>query len=201
VTELQIFTNRPRLPNNATMAEAVWTADITNASIRSEGVVELITHSALVNHGGGLRKRRGIVFANPVWWTTHLYASQDGVIPTAARVESPAFAVPERWGLRGGQVPCLGAAALLNEAGDAWALFVVNRSPVQAVEAEIVLKGFPAGPSAEVITVAGKDCMAANSLESPSTVAPRTSTGSVRDGRLTHAFPPASLTRIVFRRD
>lgn len=160
----------------------------------------MITHSALINHGGGLRKQRGVVWANPVWWTTHLYGTQDGLIPVAVRVNAPAYDVPERWGLRGGRTPSLGAAALLTPAADACSLFVVNRAPSEALQADVSLLGFQAAPEAEVVTLAGKDYMDANTFETPDRVRPVASRAEVRDGRLRHTFPPASLTRIILRK-
>ncbi len=200
VTELQIFTQHPNLPSNRTQTEAVWVADIINAAIQSEGRVEMITHSALLNHGGGLRKQRGVVWANPVWWTTHLYGTQDGVIPVAVRVDAPAYDVPERWGFHGGRTACLGAAALLAPVGDACTLFVVNRSPHDAFETAVAVRGFAAAPQAEVVTLAGTDYMAANTLEAPDRVRPAASRADVRDGRLRFTSPPASLVRIILKR-
>lgn len=155
VTELQVFTNKPTVPNNATLTEALWVAGIIHACVRS-GIVELLTHSAMLNHGGGLRKERGIVYTNPVWWTTHLYGAQSGTVPTAARVECGAFTNDGRWLGKRESVPYLDAIALLNPEGDEWNLFVVNRHPTETFDVEIALKGFDAAPEAEVAVVAGE---------------------------------------------
>ncbi|MER3474664.1 MAG: hypothetical protein C4335_11670 [Armatimonadota bacterium] len=59
ITELQIMTPNP--VNNQTIAEAIYLSGVVNTSIRLGDLLELITHSALMNHGGGLRKHREFV--------------------------------------------------------------------------------------------------------------------------------------------
>jgi hypothetical protein len=59
----------------------VYYPAMLNGSIRNDGLVELVTHSALLGPGGGLGRLRGMVFADPVWRTTHFYASQEGTMP------------------------------------------------------------------------------------------------------------------------
>ncbi len=126
ITELQLFTNQPQLPNNAEIAEALFLAGIIHTAIRSGGLVELITHTANMNHGGGLRKNREIVYPNPVYFTSRLYATQPGVWPVGIRVTTPTADVPARGGLPAvPQSPYLDAIALLDEAGDALVLRAV----------------------------------------------------------------------------
>ena len=200
ITELQVFTRHRSLPANQTLAEALWTADVINASIRSGGRVELITHSALVNHGGGLRKRKGIVYPNPVWWTTHLYGMQDGIIPVALNVQSARFSVPEKWSMPAAEAPMLGAAALLGRSNDVLTIFVVNRDPVQAVEADVSIEGFASNRKAEIVTLAGDTFMAANTLDCPDCVQPTAAKATAPGGKMRHTFPAASLTRITLRK-
>lgn len=200
VTELQVFTRGRNLPRNVSQTDALWTANILHAAIRSKGVVELVTHSALVNHGGGLGKQYGKVYAHPVWWVTHLYASQPGTAPAEVKVNSPTFEASGKWLGRRGTVPALDAVALLDEARKQCAVFVINRDGEKAVRAEIALAGFAAGPRAEAITLAGESYMSVNSVDQPQAVHPARSTPALSGGKLEHAFPPASLTRIVFEK-
>ena len=44
------------LPRPDTVAELLYRATIVNTCIRLNGFVEMLTHSATVNHGDGLRK-------------------------------------------------------------------------------------------------------------------------------------------------
>jgi alpha-N-arabinofuranosidase len=211
VTELQIFTNKPSVPNNGTLSETLWVAGIIHSCVRS-GVVELLTHSAMLNHGGGLRKERSVVYTNPVWWTTHLYGSQSGTVPTATRVECGTFTNDGRWLGQREKAPDLDALALLNDEGDEWSLFVVNRHPTETYDVEIALKGFEAGAEAEVAVVAGERFvsrfdglatslfMAVNTWERPALVTATYDRVAVAGSTVQHRFPACSLTRLMFRR-
>ena len=51
----------PHLPTNATQAESLYLSGALHSAMRQGDLVEMFTHSALVNHGGGLKKEREIV--------------------------------------------------------------------------------------------------------------------------------------------
>jgi alpha-N-arabinofuranosidase len=196
VTELQVFTNKPSLPNNATLTEALWTAGIINSCIRS-GIVELLTHSAMLNHGGGLRKVRGIVYPNPVWWTTHLYGASDGQIPTGVEVICPTFSTAGRWLTKHDAVPYLDAMGLLSPDSANLTLFVVNRHDEEPIQTEISLKGFFSVSEADVQLLAGSSFMERNEWN-------RTAVDlvgdkvPVRNGTVDFLLPPLSLSRFTF---
>jgi alpha-N-arabinofuranosidase len=196
ITEQQVFTRRPHLPNNATLTEALWTASILNEAIRADGLVELVTHSALVNHGGGLRKEREVVYAQPVWWTTHLYATApDPLYRLEAEVEGPRFSVaPYR--LRVSEdAPYLDAVALADDSGRAMVLFLVNRHPDRAIALTVAA---PTGSfrEAEIHTLTGESYMAANSRERPDAVVPVVERRPWPDPRAPLVLPPCSLVRV-----
>ncbi len=195
VTELQVFTNKPSLPNNASLTDALWTAGIIHACIRS-GIVELITHSAMLNHGGGLRKERGVVYTNPVWWTTHLYAAQDGVTPLHAGVECATFTNDGSWLGKREDVPYLDVMALAAEDGSEVSLFVVNRHPREGIETSVTLRGVSADARVEVHTLTGEGPMARNHMDAREAVILEYAAARLADGALTHTFPPHSLTRL-----
>lgn len=201
ITEMQIFTNVPHLPHNKTIAEALWLASLIHAALRSDGLVELITHSALVNHGGGLAKDRGIVYADPVWWTTHLYGSQEGLYLQHVRVEgSPVFSSAGRYILARKHVPWVDAVALEGAGQASSTLFVINRHPGEAMAVEIRLEGFPAEPDVEGITLAASSLLERNSWDAPERIRPAAWRGRLQGSTLAYTLPPLSLTRFVFRR-
>lgn len=170
ITELQIFTNKAELPNNKTLTEAIWTAGIYNLAIRSKGTIELVTHSALVNHGGGLEKRFGVVYADPVWWTTHLYSTMSGTQPVAVLVTGPGFSTEGRWLSPVEDAPYLDAVALLDAAGDELTLLIVNRHPQSALAARIRLQDFSPAEEALISILSGESFMARNSWQDPKAV-------------------------------
>jgi len=200
VTEMQIFTASPRLPTNKTIAEALWLASILNTCIRNGDFVELLTHSALLNHGGGLRKDRGLVFTDPVWWTTDFYASQPGVIPTLARTTSPGFSSPGNYLFARENVPYVDAVALLNTGLDEWNIFVVNRDPENDYEATLELRSFEAAGTIEVQTLTAPDLLTRNDWERPDAIGPVRDAIAISSGVLKVNLPPLSLTRYTVRK-
>jgi alpha-N-arabinofuranosidase len=204
ITEQQVFTRRPDLPNNATLTEAVWTASILHEAIRAGDLIELVTHSALVNHGGGLRKEREIVYAQPVWWVTHLYAGAPApLVALDASVTSPTFeAAPYRLEVAP-QADYLDAVVLRAEAGGgkfggAIVLFLVNRHPDRALAVACALPA-GTGEDAEIETLAGDSYMAVNSWQRPDAVRPAAERRRWRHGAEPLRLPPCSVTRVILR--
>lgn len=199
VTELQVFTNKRTLPNNASLTDALWTAGIIHACIRS-GIVEMITHSAMLNHGGGLRKERGVVYTNPVWWTTHLYGEQEGVTPLHVGVECGTFTNDGSWlGKREG-VPYLDVMALSAADDSELSLFVVNRHPHLGIETAVTFAGVDPQASVAVDTLDGDGPMATNTMDAREDVIVRDATVQLAGGALAHTFPAHSLTRLRISR-
>lgn len=198
VTEMQIFTNRPELPNNKTIAEALWLASLIHQAIRGGGLVELITHSALMNHGGGLAKDRGVVYAEPVWWTTHLYASQEGLYPQPVRVEgSPVFSTKGTYLVQRDTVPWVDAAALASAHGRTLTVFILNRHPMEPMQCELIMNGFSA-TQASATTLAASSLLERNRWDDPERIRPMPTTWRlVSPDRLQNVLPPLSLTRVV----
>lgn len=172
ITEQQIFTQRPELPNNATLTEAIWTASILHEALRAGALIELLTHSALINHGGGLRKEREVVYAQPVWWVTHLYGGvPEELHVLEVEVETPRFSAEPHRLRTAPDAPYLDAAALGDAAGSVLYLYLLNRHPDIPLAVSLQL---PAAPfaAAQRITLTGDSFMAQNSWDHPDNVAP-----------------------------
>lgn len=198
ITELQIMTPNP--VNNQTIAEAIYLSGVVNTSIRLGDLVELITHSALMNHGGGLRKHREFVWKNPVQLAHELLVNLAGHVPVGLAVASPVFSVPALHDLPAvRKAPYLDAVAAVNPNGTALSLVVTNRHPDSPLTAEIVLHDFTPRPAVATSTLAGDSPTAHNSFEQPEAV--RTVKGEARAGKngLRYTFPPLSLTLLTFR--
>lgn len=200
ITELQLFTNVGYLPNNQTLTEALWTAQIINVGIRSQGGVEMITHSALLNHGGGLRKRYERVWASPVHWVHHLYATQSGVRPLRGTYTGPCFDGPAVRGISTARrVALLDAMPLLSADGREVTLIVVNRSAEKDLPAKINLHAFRARGKVRAWTLTAPSFMAVNTVEKPDAVQPVEKEVSAGADGLEYVFPKHSLTALVFR--
>jgi len=199
VTELQMFTKSPRLPNNQTLSEAIVYSGMVNAMIRTQGLVEIFTHSALVNHGGGILKQREFTFPNPVYWAHRIYASQPGRIPVQLRLTCPCFSVKQLHDLPGWEdVPYVDAIALLNEAGEKLNLIVTNRHPRKAMESQIYIHGMDASPHVIVKALTGRDFMTRNTFEVPDEVSPSLSQVDASGSSVVLVLPPHSITRLTF---
>lgn len=199
ITELQIFTNKGGWPANWNQAEAVFYAGIVNSAIRT-GMVEIITHSALVNHGGGLSKWRQVVCEQPVFLARKIYATQPGRWPVRLSITSPSFDVAELPGMPAVEdTPYIDAVALLDDSGKELTLLVTNRHPSEAISAEIAFDGFSPRTSVTVETLASNNYLDANSPGAPHVVKSKKSVIRTKPEGLTYTFPKHSLTRLRFR--
>ncbi|MEJ5252962.1 MAG: hypothetical protein HPY54_15335 [Chthonomonadetes bacterium] len=198
ITELQIMTPNP--VNNQTIAEAIYLSGIVNTSIRLGDLVELITHSALMNHGGGLRKHREYVWKNPVQMAHEMLVNLAGRVPVGLTVASPFFSVSALHDLPAvNDAPYLDAVAAISPSGTELVLAVTNRHPDSALSAEVVLHDFTPRPAVPTSTLAGSSPTAHNSFEQPEAV--KIVKGEARAGKngIRYTFPPLSLSLLAFR--
>jgi alpha-N-arabinofuranosidase len=201
LTELQVYVKHPHLPNNRTVAEGLWTASMLNAAIRSAGAVELVTHSALVNHGGCLLKRCERVWPEPVYFVHKLYATQRGVLPVRVGFVGPGFDAPRVRGVSGGaRVPDLDVVGLLNGRKDELTVLVVNRRTEVGLKTRLALHGFDCERTVRVRELAADSFLASNTLEAPCAVELDEGTVGLRRHEPAYVFPPNSLTELVFHR-
>jgi len=197
VTELQIFTNRPNLPNNGGLAEALFWAGVVHTAARLGDRVELITHSALVNHGGGLRKVRQVVFGNPVYWARRMYSTQPGRWPVPVRLEGPAVSAERLHNLPALEAaPLADVLALLDDAGTTLCLMIINRHAENELPATFHFDGFTPATKAHWQWLTGPDVLAANSLDEPNKVRPQEKTVAVEGQRLRVVLPARSVSVI-----
>jgi len=199
ITELQIMT--PHRVNNQTITEAIYLSGVINTSIRLGDLVELITHTAVMNHGGGLRKHREFVWKNPVQLAHEMYIHLAERIPVGLTVTSPTFSVSALYDLPAVEKAAyLDAVAVVHAAGTELSLMVTNRHPDTALTTDIVLHDFASRGTVTVHTLAGDSPTAQNSFEQPEAV--RIVKSTVRAGKegLRYTFPPLSLTLLTFRR-
>ena len=200
ITELQVFTNVPHLPTNATQTESLFLAGIIHSALRQDNLVEMITHSALVNHGGGLRKEREIAYANPVHWVSHLYGNLPAAFVVRSIVEGPTFAAAIEGIATGEDFPVLDVVATLSAAEDQLILLVINRHPCESVSTTIEIEGFTPASQAEVQSVSGDGYMAKNTWEEPDAVRLERSLIAVDGTAPQLTFAPHSVTALTLVR-
>ena len=214
ITELQLFAHYTgpagigpdlspaTMPTNSTISEALYVAAIIHEAIRLGDLVELITHSATVNHGGGLRKMRERVFGNPIHYGhVVMRALADGT-PVKVALEGGTYSTKQSFdnGVMPQltDVPALDAVAVLAEDGTSLIVSLVHRSATAGpITLDLNLGGLKAKGTAEVLTLAGAHWWDENTLQEPERVSPCPSQVAVRDGVATLVIQPYSLTRVT----
>jgi len=200
VTELQIFTNKPGQPNNATLSESLFWSGIVNSCIRTGGLVEMITHSALVNHGGGLRKEREIVYANPVYYARKLYSTQSCTVPVRAHIRCPMYRSSGRYS-PATDVPYLDAVALIDDESNKLSLIITNRHSREALDTHISLHDFNPSETVNIQTLAGNSYMSRNGWDRPDEIKLQETDLRINSGELDYSVPAHSIVLLVFRRE
>jgi alpha-N-arabinofuranosidase len=214
VTELQLFAHlgratnsnapvrltRENLPSQASITEAIYDVLVYHAAIRLTPFVGMVTHSATVNHGGGLRKERERVYANPCHYAQANFAAFAGATPVTVELETALEKAPQVLpDLKGAATEASfnSVDALAAVATDGSLLLsIVNRGTSGPIRASIELQDFKPGDSAELTTLSAAVAWAVNSLTSPRAVIPRDSTVPVREGRLEVELPAFSVSRL-----
>jgi alpha-L-arabinofuranosidase len=214
VTELQLFahigratdTNAPvrltreNLPSQASITEAIYDVLIYHASVRLAPFVEMVTHSATVNHGGGLRKERERVWATPCHYAQTAFAEFAGATPVAVEI----YTIAERAPMvlpdlkKATKEVTFGAVdALAAVAKDGWLLLsLVHRGSTGPIHLNVEFPEFKAVQRAEVRTLSADVPWASATLEKPETVIPVDSVVELQGGRLLLNLQPCSVVRV-----
>ena len=201
ITEIQVFTNVPNLPNNATQTESLFLAGIIHSALRQGDLVEMITHSALVNHGGGLRKDREVVYANPVHWVSHLYGNLPPVSLVASTTETPTFAADVDGVASGDGYPLVDAFAAISDDDRNIVLLIINRHPTDTVTCHVGIEGFAPSQGGELQSVAGESYMSKNTLDQPNAVVLERDTVAVDGQAFEFSLPPHSVNALTLDGD
>ena len=159
-------------PNHDTLAGAIFNALQLNAFLRHSDTLTLANMTAFM-HGGGIKKSRGVVYADPQYYTQKLFASSHPYMPLPVHQQGPGSDIPARGGMPGVRnVPNIDLFSALSKDGKTLLVYSVNSSLKESRKLTLSLKGFaPFQASAEILT--GSDSTAFNSPESPESVSPK----------------------------
>jgi alpha-N-arabinofuranosidase len=215
VTELQLFahiarpsdTNVPvhltweQFPGQGSITEAIYDVLIYHAAIRLTPFVEMVTHSATVNHGGGLRKEHEHVWANPCYYAQSAFAAFAGAIPVPIEIESAVEEAPMVLpDLKNASknVSFRSVDALAAMGGDGGLLLsIVNRSSSnEPFHITVDIQDFKPANEAELRTLAADAPWDGNSLDQPARIHPVDSSIPLRDGKLELDVKPFSVLRV-----
>ena len=217
VTELQMFAhlgpdrpeqgpaqlNRQNLVSPGTLGEALYDTLFYHAAVRLQPFVELITHSATVNHGGGLRKEHERVYANPCYYANLLFADFAEARPLAIQLASPseraANVLPDLKDKNRQPVfDAIAALAARDLQGDV-IVSLVHRGTVGPIRMPIQVEGFPRTGKALVQTLSGPTPWSVNTLEHPQAVVPIATEQDYQEGTLVVELQPFSIVQARLR--
>jgi alpha-N-arabinofuranosidase len=170
-----------------------------HTAIRLSPFLEVITHSATVNHGGGLRKSREHVYANPCHYAQTAFAALSGatVLPVeiASCTETTPRVLPDLSNAVKDQLnySAIDAIAARNQDG-IW-LYIVNRKTAP-VNLTVELAGFTATDAAEVQSLTAELPWSSNSLQDPDEIKPINSKVTLQQGKLQLSLAPYTVVRV-----
>jgi alpha-N-arabinofuranosidase len=214
VTELQLFAHlgtnkdpaapvrlrRDNFPNQASMTEAMYDVLIYHAAVRLAPFVEMITHSATVNHGGGLRKERERVWGNPCHDAQAAFAAFADATPVGVEIEaalrSAPLVLPDlRHVTNRVSFSAVDALAALGKDGSLLLSFV-HRETEKPIHLTIELAGFKPAAAAELHLLSAPAPWTGNTLDQPTAIQPTHSTLQVQGAKLELELPPYSVGRL-----
>ncbi len=190
-----------RGPNHNVTAGAVYNALALNTFLRHSDWVTLTNMTALL-HGGSIKKSHVVVYVDPQYYTSQLYAAARPQTPVAADWTGPGRDVPARGFLpAAADVPDVDVFSALSTDPKTLISFVVNRHLTEAKPIQLTLTGFaPTGATATILT--SPDPQAANAWDHPDNVRPHPFPLPMMTGKKTLdvTLPPHALVVFTFRR-
>jgi len=214
VTELQLFARagepfkpdavRKLTPENLvrqrSITEALYDVLIYHAAVRLAPFVEMVTHSATVNHGAGLRKRHERVYAEPAHHAQTLFSQFAGATPVRIALQTPTvkatMVLPDirRMELERsyGAVDAMAAVTRSNDL----LVSVIHRGTDGPIRLTVALEGFGAAKRAEVCTLSADLPWTGNTFEKPDAVKPSTAFADVKNNQLILVVQPYTLLRV-----
>ncbi len=215
VTELQMFArigrpsseNAPRrlshrtLVSPATQAEALYDVLIYHASVRLAPFVEMVTHSATVNHGGGLRKTNERVYANPCHYAQAMFAAFADAAPVKIELTSSTQTAPLVLpDLKNAISTCsyktIDALAAKSQDGNLL-ISLVHTGTSGPIDLEIIIKDSTSTADVKIQTLSADVPWAANTLENPEAITPSTTTAKIENGKMLITIKPYTVLKIT----
>ena len=213
ITELQLFAHfqgeakpdgklsHSTMPRQDSISEAIYYSTIVNTCIRLGDFVELLTHSATVNHGGGLRKDREHVYANPVHLAQKLGVMMANCTPVEIKLTCETYSTQHSYAnippLK--DVPVIDAIAGTSPEGDLMLMLVHRGAECGSIDLTIDLGGFKAQDKAFLTVLAGETWYDRNTLENPEKISLKDSEIDVMDNHINLSISPFSITRIIVK--
>lgn len=189
-----------RGPNHNVTAGAIYNALTLNAFLRHGDWVTLANMTALL-HGGGIKRSHGLLYVDPQYYTSQLYAAARPQTPIAADWAGPGRDVPARGFLpAAANVPDVDVFSALAADPRTLVAFLVNRDLTAPRPVHLSLSGF-AARNATATVLTSLDPQASNSWDHPDNVKPQPfALPGLAGGGLDMTLPPHALVVLTFRR-
>ena len=212
ITELQLFAHfqgeaKPdgkldhnTMPRQDSISEAIYYMTIINTCVRLGGFVELLTHSATVNHGGGLRKDRERVYANPVHLAQKLGMYIANCVPVKTNLNCETYSTKHAYASIPplNDIPVIDSIAGISPNGDLMIMLVHRGAECGTIDLTINTGGFKAKNKAKITTLAGETWYDRNTLENPEKIFLRSSEVDVlNNNQINISLSPFTITLIV----
>lgn len=193
------------MPTPVTISEALYDATIRHECIRMGEYVEMLTHSASVNHGGGLWKQDERVWANPCHYGRTMGASLIGATPVRVDLKSDVISTDTTFREIAPveDVPAVDVMAVHHDDVDRLDVMLVNRASGSGESTTVTVDTgeFDAADEAGVETLAGESMHEQNSRSEPERVTPTESTTTVEDGTTTVELDEYAMALVTFESD
>lgn len=205
LTEEMMFNHSLWQPRPETLAEALFFAGTLNSMIRTEGIVDIFTHSAILNHGGNMIKERGLVCVSPVYYALQELRKLSGARPASFILDCPFSDVPEwqpEWaGAEPQKFPLVDIMPLVKDGG--LHIIIINRSPDKAMDMTFNISGGDYKKNYTLYELTGESINAMNEVHHPNRVKPVFKKGQmkVKNQVRIENLPPASLSVLTANTD
>lgn len=185
------------MPTRLTISEPLYLATIVHECIRMGEFVQMLTHSATVNHGGGLQKQRERVWPDPVHYGHVLLSDLAGGTPVGVDLQCETVSTDASFGdiesVDG--VPAVDAMAV--EHDDEPVVTLVNRrSDDDALTLDVDLTAFDTTESVTVTSLDGDEMYHENTYDHPDRITPTTESVEIIDGHCEVTLAPYALVRV-----
>lgn len=178
----------------STLAEALYDILFYHMAVRLAPGLDIITHSATVNHGGGLRKEKERVYANPCHHAQTLFAAFAGARPcrhtlVCGSEKNPGLLVhaPQKE-----PIPVLDVLTAIDRSGDLL-ISIVHRGTAGPVKLEITMAGQQCNSPAGMWLLTAPLPWAANFARKPNAIVPKYIQLKVAGKRVTVTMPRFSV--------
>ena len=213
LTELQIFgeakqpedgeeirLTRENIVSPETQAEALHLTFFHHAAVRLHPFFSMITHTATLNHGGGLRKVREQVFRNPVFLARTMLADLSETIPCAVDVTCGEENSPGVYRARSTDEKMFIVSAVAGETADKnLVVSIAHRGSKGPVSLRLEVPEEYKGADAEIVRLFADNPWDRNTFDEPEKITPEESSAKVKEGVLEIELPLFSVTKIVLK--